>query len=85
MDLDKQKNFYDNRRYFQGKDNPDDAHPAPKTGGVPFGHIVFGLLFIGFVAALFALRIHTDNAPPASQLLAAPGAQPAPAQAAAKK
>ena len=55
--LDPQKNFYDEKRYFQGKDNPGDAHPAPTTSGIPPGQIIFGVIFIGFVALLALLNI----------------------------
>jgi hypothetical protein len=56
---DNQKNFYDEKRYFQGKDNPGDAHPDPVVGGVPRGQIIFGVLFIGFVAVLALLNIRS--------------------------
>ena len=46
--LDPQKNFYDEKRYFMGKDNPGDAHPEPRAGGIPRGQIIFGVIFIGF-------------------------------------
>jgi len=77
MDLPKQKNFYDNRRQFQGKDNPTDAHPAA-TGAtsIPRGQIVFGLLFFAFVAALFWLRVKSEASPSPSQILP-PAAAPA--------
>jgi hypothetical protein len=57
--LDPQKNFYDEKRYFQGKDNPGDVHPEPATSGVPRGQIIFGLIFIGFVAVLALLNIRS--------------------------
>ena len=58
MNLDPQKNFYDEKRYFQGKDNPGDPHPEPvKREPLPRGQIIFGILFIGFVALLALLRI----------------------------
>lgn len=90
MDLPKQKAFYDLRRYFQGKDNPDDAHPDPKAmrDPLPRGQIVFGLVFLGFVCLLFWLRVRDSDAPSAKQILAGsarPAAAPAPAPAPAKK
>jgi hypothetical protein len=60
MSLDPQKNFYDNKRYFQGKDNPGDAHPETTTREpLPRGQLIFGVLFIGFVALLAFLRIQS--------------------------
>jgi hypothetical protein len=77
MALDNQKNFYDEKRYFQGKDNPDDAHPEPKVREpMPRGQIVVGLLFIAFVAAMALLNIRSAQ----KQLVpiqAAPPAAPA--------
>ncbi len=84
MDLPKQKNFYDNRRQFQGKDNPTDAHPDAKARREPMprGQIVFGLLFLAFVAALAWLRVRAEAAPSPKQILgpAAPAAPAAPAK-----
>ena len=57
--LDPQKNFYDEKRYFMGKDNPGDAHPEPTTSGIPRGQIIFGLIFIAFVAVLALLNIRS--------------------------
>ncbi len=60
MNLDPQKNFYDEKRYFQGKDNPGDQHPDPvKREPLPFGQLVFGAIFIGFVALLALLNIRS--------------------------
>ena len=82
MELEPQKNFYDRRRYFQGKDNPTDAQPEGRAGKLPpRAHVLFGLLFLAFIAALAWLRIR-DEAPSASKIL---GAKPAPAQQAPKK
>jgi hypothetical protein len=80
MQLDPQKNFYDRRRYFQGKDNPDDAHPDPNAAREPLprSQIVFGLIFFAVMAALFWLRIKAENGPAPSTIL-----RPAPAAAAA--
>ncbi len=62
MDLEPQKNFYDNKRYFQGKDNPGDAHPATATREpLPRGQLIFGVLFLGFVALLAFLRIQSAH------------------------
>jgi hypothetical protein len=86
MDLPKQKNFYDNRRQFQGKDNPTDAHPDPKATRAPMprGQILFGLLFLAFVAALAWLRVKAETAPSPKQILA-PAAPATPAPAAPAK
>jgi hypothetical protein len=80
MDLDKQKNFYDHKRYFQGKDNPGDAHPEPKAGAVSRGQITFGVLFLAAIVALFALSL---TSPPELAPQKAPGAAKAQATAAA--
>lgn len=69
--LDPQKNFYDEKRYFMGKDNPGDVHPEPVTSGMPRGQIIFGLIFIGFVAVLALLNIRG-----AKEELAQPAAAP---------
>ena len=78
MQLDPQKNFYDEKRYFQGKDHPGDAHPEPaKTSSIPRGQVIFGLIFLGFVAlmALLNIRSAQEELKPA-----APAALPAPQQ-----
>jgi hypothetical protein len=84
MALDNQKNFYDEKRYFQGKDNPGEAHPDAKTREpMPRGQIIVGVLFLAFVAAMALLNIRSANkqlvpiqaAPPA----AAPATGPIPA------
>jgi hypothetical protein len=73
MDLPKQKNFYDNRRPFQGKDNPTDVHPDPKAApSIPRGQLVFGVIFFAFVAALFWLRVRSEAVPSPSQILPPP-------------
>ncbi len=48
MKLDKQRNFYDDKRYFQGKDNPGDFHPDPNAGAgaVSRAQLVFGAIFL---------------------------------------
>ena len=75
MDLEKQKNFYDHKRYFQGKDNPGDAHPEPIAGAVSRGQLIFGVLFLLGIAALAALNVRSQEAPPEKPAPAA--AQPA--------
>jgi hypothetical protein len=57
--LDPQKNFYDEKRYFMGKDNPGDAHPEPAVGGMPRGQVVFGIVFLAFIAFLALLNIRS--------------------------
>ncbi len=58
MNLDPQKNFYDEKRYFQGKDNPGDPHPESVTREpLPRGQIIFGVVFLGFIAFLALLNI----------------------------
>ena len=82
MELDPQKDFYDQRRYFQGKDNPTDAQPEGRSGKLPpMAHVLFGVLFFAFLAAIAWLRIR-DEAPSASKIL---GARPVAAKPAAKK
>jgi hypothetical protein len=73
MDLSPQKDFYDNRRYFQGKDNPGDQHPEVVRGKrPPRGQVLFGIIFFGFVAALFWLRVRSEDAPSPKSILARP-------------
>jgi hypothetical protein len=57
MDLEPQKNFYDKKRYFQGKDNPGDLHPAPQAGAISRGQLTFGVVFLVVIAALALLRV----------------------------
>ncbi|HEY7956775.1 MAG: hypothetical protein ACHQ17_09060 [Polyangia bacterium] len=64
MDLPKQKNFYDVKRQFQGKDSPT-AQPEPERTArepLPRGQIIFGLILIAFVAALAFLKIRGADA-----------------------
>jgi hypothetical protein len=56
MELPKQKNFYDVRRQFQGKDQPTDAHPAPDSAPPARGQLLFGVILLGVLAALFLMR-----------------------------
>jgi hypothetical protein len=85
MNLDPQKNFYDEKRYFQGKDNPGDAHPDSATREpLPRGQIVFGLVFLGFIAFLALLNIKSarqemNAKPPAAAAPANPLSNPVPA------
>ena len=82
MDLDRQKNFYDEKRYFQGKDHPTQPHPEPTVEGPSRGQLVFGVVLLVFLGLLFWLKVKqaqselvptTPNAP-------APAAAPAPAK-----
>ena len=58
MSIPYQKNFYDRKRYFQGKDNPDDVHPEPKPEDkIPMSQILIGLAFLAFVGLLFMMSI----------------------------
>jgi hypothetical protein len=79
MDLEKQKNFYDNKRYFQGKDNPGDAHPAPAAGSVSPGQLIFGVVFLGSIMAGVAAWVMS------SQVDVMPKNPPPPPAAAAKR
>jgi len=81
MDLPKQKNFYDVKRQFQGRDQPTDSHPdAEALQPVPRGQIVFGVVFLLFVAFLAVLRVRD-----ARSELVPTEATPAAAAAPAKK
>lgn len=58
MDLPKQKDFYDTRRQFQGRDQPQDVGPEPEVKEpLPRGQLVFGVIFLGVILALAAMRI----------------------------
>jgi hypothetical protein len=78
VELEKQKNFYDHKRYFMGKDSPGTVHPdAKQLQPVPRGQIVFGLLFLAVLALLFVLRVtshdeHPVENPPAAASKAKP-------------
>ena len=81
---DQQKGFYDTRRQFQGRDDPDTPaapDPAVARSGIPRGQLVAGLIML----ALLALGFFTLALPGKSEGEAAapaPGqAQPAPAAA----
>jgi hypothetical protein len=56
MEVPKQKNFYDNKRQFQGKDHPTDPHPAPQSGMPSRGSMIFALLLLAALAAIFWMR-----------------------------
>lgn len=73
MELPNQKNFYDEKRYFQGKDNPGDLHPEPAPREpLPRAQIVFGIFFLIVLAVLFLLNVRSGSVP------LPPGAAPAP-------
>jgi len=60
MDLPKQKNFYDVRRQFQGKDQPTDTHPEPTVREpFPIAHVLAGLIFLAVIAALALMNIRS--------------------------
>ena len=60
MDLPKQKNFYDVRRQFQGRDQPTDSHPEPTVREpFPIMHVLVGLIFLGVIAALAFMNIRS--------------------------
>ncbi|HEX2571654.1 MAG TPA: hypothetical protein VH877_18990 [Polyangia bacterium] len=75
---DAQKGFYDSRRYFQGRDNPD-APPAPApaaASGIPVPQLVVGVIFLALIAlAFFAFALPKPEVAPAEH-----GAPPAAAQ-----
>lgn len=81
MDLPKQKNFYDVKRQFQGKDSPtaqSEPEPAAREP-LPRGQIIFGLLLIAFVAALAFLKIRGADAelvPTTPTVATAPATKP---------
>jgi hypothetical protein len=86
MDLDEQKNFYDNRRYFQGKDNPGDEHPETGAAKRPsMGQLAFGVIFLAVVAALAWMRVRSENGPSPSSILGKPATSAPAAPAPAKK
>jgi hypothetical protein len=78
MELPKQKNFYDVRRQFQGKDQPTDPHPEPTVKEpFPIGHVLFGLVFLGVIALLALANIRgarSELVPTAAPAAAAPPA-----------
>jgi hypothetical protein len=80
MDLPKQKNFYDVRRAFQGKDQPTDAHPdAQVRQPFPFGHFVFGMIFLAAIGALAYASVKgaRDQLVPTAAQNAEPASKPA--------
>jgi hypothetical protein len=81
MDLPKQKNFYDVRRQFQGRDQPTDVSPEPQVREpLPRGQLVFGVIFLGVIVALALLRVVGARA----ELVPTESAKPAAAQPAKK-
>ncbi len=79
-DLPNQKNFYDERRQFMGRDQPTDVSPpAVIKEPLPKGQILFGVLFLAFVAFLAYLRVQSAREEGAQEPL--PAAASAPAQA----
>lgn len=58
MTLAKQKDFYDTKRQFQGRDQPTDSHPEPTV--TPPNRTVFvaGVALFLFVALTFALKVY---------------------------
>lgn len=58
MDLPKQKDFYDTKRQFQGRDQPQDVGPTPEVKEpMPRGQLIFGVIFLGVILLLAAMRI----------------------------
>lgn len=80
MDLPNQKNFYDTKRQFQGKDQPTDTHPASHTRGPSLSQVVFGLVFLAFIGFLAFLRVKAAREELVPTEAAAPAAKQAPAQ-----
>lgn len=72
---DAQKAFYDSRRYFQGRDDPD-APPAPTPAapsGIPLQQLIVGVIFLALIGlAFFAFAFPKPEALPANH-----GAPPA--------
>jgi hypothetical protein len=72
---DAQKGFYDSRRYFQGRDNPD-APPVPTPAAssrIPRLQLVVGIIFLACIAlAFFSFGLPRPDAAPAEH-----GAPPA--------
>jgi len=75
---DAQKGFYDKRRYFQGKDDPDLLADLPKTGkqsGVPPSQLMAGLVILGLILLGFwAYGIPRHGSPQAPAEAASPPA-----------
>lgn len=80
MTLAKQKDFYDTKRQFQGRDQPTDSHPEPSVAPPDRTVFVVGIGFFLFVALTFALKVYwaqkelspSLKAPPAKTIPAAP-------------
>lgn len=79
---DAQKAFYDSRRYFQGRDDPD-APPAPTptaAAGIPLQQLIVGVIFLGLIAlAFFAFALPKPEAAPTEHDAPPAAATPAPA------
>ena len=84
---DLQKGFYDSRRYFQGKDNPDAPEAplgSPAATGIPRSQLVTGLLFLALIAiGFFYLAIPPKIEAPAAPAASATAPATAPAAPAA--
>ena len=79
---DAQKAFYDTKRQFQGRDDPD-APPSPDASvarsGVPRGQLIGGLLILGLIVLAFFMFEKTDTEDVPAPAPAAAPAVPAPA------
>jgi hypothetical protein len=79
MDLPKQKNFYDVRRQFQGRDQPTDAHPdSTVREPFPIGHVIFGLIFLAAIAGLAFMSVKSAREELVPTTVAAPATPSAP-------
>jgi hypothetical protein len=76
---DAQKGFYDSRRYFQGRDNPDAAPAPPPTAsrGIPMSQLVVGIVFLGLIVlAFFSFALPKPETAPAGHGTPPAAAQP---------
>jgi hypothetical protein len=73
MELPSQKNFYDVKRQFQGKDNPGAPHPDSRVKApAPVGQMLFGLLFLVAIAAMAYANVRgASRSPPEGKTAAA--------------
>ena len=79
---DAQKGFYDSRRYFQGRDDPDAAPAPPPTSsaGIPRAQLLVGVVFLGLIVlAFFSFAIPRPETAPAGHGTPPATAQPQPA------
>jgi hypothetical protein len=79
MELPRQKGFYDSRRQFQGKDDPDAlAAVEPSVNppsSIPRSQVLFGLIFLAVIAlAFFAFALPPKPTP--AQAPATPATAP---------